>query len=411
MTNKPLFKQKIIKKLMLLTLTLCLLTASIPAYGDAVKKPEDVENIHELTQYSRSFILSDVDGYYNIFEYNASKPLGIASLTKLTTLSIILEELEKGNLNLTDTVTISEHALSQDGNGLKLHVGEQMSVDDLLHGMLICSSNDAAVALAEHIAGSESEFVKLMNQKAKSLDLSSVSFVNASGLTRYDSAHNTLPDQNMMSSTDLQKLTRYLLNKYPTLTEITNLENWTLSSKQIIKHNTNALLKTIPEVNGFKTGFTNFAGYCQVTTANIDFEKVNTDVIDEITHEFNDFSSEKEVVSIVLGAPSKYRKNIIATTLINYAKDQCQLYVLSKENVPVYTEAVPVPDNYGIFPSDTIAIPYPKSGNIQYTIILNPLWKMSPQFMPLLPVGKIVFYDNDQYILDVDLIIKELPHN
>lgn len=409
MTLKILFRKKRLKKYIPFVITTCILTATIPTYGAVITKPEDVKNIYDLTHFSEAFMLSDLDGHYNIFAYNASKPLGIASLTKLMTLSIILDEIEKGNLALTDVVTISDHALSQDGNGLKLHVGEQLSVDDLLHGMLICSSNDAAVALAEHIAGSESAFVQLMNQKSQSLGFDSVSFVNASGLTQYDSSKNTLPDQNMMSSTDLLKLTQYLLIHYPELTEITNLESWTLSSKQIIKHNTNALLETIPEVNGFKTGFTNFAGYCQVTTAHLDFGTVDTDVIDEITHQFNTFSSEKEVVSIVLGASSKYRKNNIATTLINYAKEQCQLYVLSKDNVPIYTKDINIPSNYGIFPRDTISMPYPKSGTIEYTIILDPLWKMNPQYTPLLPVGKIVFYDKDQYLLSVDLIIKELP--
>ncbi|GAU78723.1 D-alanyl-D-alanine carboxypeptidase family protein [Fusibacter sp. 3D3] len=408
MTFKFLFKKTMIQKYAPLLIAFSLLSSPMLAFGSEIIKPKDVGNLYDLTHFSEAFMLSDLDGYYDIFAYNASKPLGIASLTKLMTLSIILDEIEKGHLALTDLVTISNHALSQDGNGLKLYAGEQVSVDDLLHGMLICSSNDAAVALAEHIAGSESSFVTLMNQKSKSLGFNSVSFVNASGLTQYDSSKNALLKQNMMNSADLLKLTQYLLDKYPEITDITNLESWTLNSKQIIKKNTNSLLETIPEVNGFKTGFTNYAGYCQVTTATLDFGKADTTIIDDITHQFNTFSSKKKVVSIVLGASSKYRKNNISTTLIQYAKEQCLLYALCKEDVPIFTTDIELPENYGIFPSDSISIPYPKSGNIEYTIILNPLWKISPDLTTLLPVGKIVFFDDTEYLLGVDLIIKEL---
>ncbi|MBF4691651.1 D-alanyl-D-alanine carboxypeptidase family protein [Fusibacter ferrireducens] len=408
MTFRNLFGKKILKHCITLATSVCIFTTNMPVYGTEIINPTDFQNGNDLTHFSQAYMLSDLDGHYNVFSYNVSKPLGIASLTKLMTLSIVLDEINQGHMTLNEMVTISEHALSQDGNGLKLHVGEQMSVDDLLHGMLICSSNDAAVALAERVAGSESAFVKLMNQKSASLGLNSVSFVNASGLTQYDASKNTLPDQNMMNSIELLKLTQYLLTHYPELTEITNLESWTLNSKQIVKHNTNALLETIPEVDGFKTGFTNFAGYCQVTTAHLDFGSVDTKIIDDLTHQFNSFPSEKEIVAIVLGASSKYRKNDITSTLINYAKNQCQLYLLCKDTVPMYVKDFDLPPDCGIFPTDTISLTYPKSGHIEYTIMLDPFWKKSPKFIPSMPVGKIIFYDKDQYLLSVDLILKEL---
>ncbi len=403
------FQNSIIKKGLTIAVSLSVIGTSL-SYAEAYVKPDDVENTYDLTHYSKAFLLSDVDGNYSVFSYNATQSLGIASLTKLMTLSIVLDEIENGNLSLDHMVTISAHALSQDGNGLKLHLGEQISVDDLIHGMLICSSNDAAVALAEEVAGSESAFVAKMNQKANELGLKSVSFVNASGLTDYDEAQKPLPKQNKMNSKDLLTLSQMLIKDYPELLEITDQENWTMASKQIDKKNTNALLETIPEVNGFKTGFTYYAGYCQVTTAKLNFGKANTGVIDQLTHQSNSVSAEKEIISIVLGASSKYRKNNISSTLIQYAINNCELYALTDENMPIYVDQVNLPLNYGIFPSKTISIAYPNSSNIKYAIVYNPHLELNAQNISQQSAGKIIFYDDAHYILSVDLILKELSH-
>lgn len=400
----------VIKKGLSLFIILSTILTSALSFADSYVKPNDVGNTYDLTHYSKAFVLTDVDNNYNLFAYNISQKHGIASLTKLMTLSIVFDELDAGHLNLNDMVIISPHALSQDGNGLKLHVGDSVSVDDLIHGMLICSSNDAAVALAEHISGSEPAFVERMNQKAQDLNMKSVSFINASGLTAYDADDTPLPDQNEMNIEDLLSLSQLLLETHPELLEITDAESWMIESKQLVKKNTNTLLETIPEVNGFKTGFTYYAGYCQITTASIDFGKANTDVINDLTHQFNSVSPQKDMIAIVLGASSKYRRNNISSTLIQYVKNNCALYGLTDENTPIYTNAITLPLNYGLFPSETVSIAYPSSSNIQYSIVYNPYWARSPQFTSLLPVGKIVFYENDQYLLSVDLIIKELSH-
>lgn len=400
----------VIKKGLSLLIILSTFLTGTLTFADTYVKPEDLGSTYDLTHYSKAFVLTDVENNYNLFAYNISQTHGIASLTKLMTLSIVLDEIDAGHLHMDDMVMISPHALSQDGNGLKLHVGDSVSVDDLIHGMLICSSNDAAVALAEHISGSEPAFVERMNQKAKDLNLNSVSFINASGLTAYDEDDNPLPDQNKMSIKDLLLLSQRLLETHPELLEITDTESWTLDSKQVVKKNTNALLETIPEVNGFKTGFTYYAGYCQITTASIDFGKANTDVIDDLTHQFNAVSPQKDMIAIVLGASSKYRKNNISSTLIQYVKNECSLYGLTNENTPIYSNTIALPLNYGLFPSETVSIAYPSSSNIQYSIVYIPYWARSPQFTSRLPVGKIVFYDDHQYLLSVDLIIKELSH-
>ncbi len=378
------------------------------SFSDTLIIPEDIGNLDDLKAYSKAFLLSDLTEDNSLISYNEDTKLGIASLSKLMTLNLLLEDLESGKANLTDYVTISSHALSQDGNGLKLKLGDQVSVDDLMHGMLICSSNDAAVALAEYMSGSESAFVERMNQSAKDLGLSSASFVNASGLTDYSEAKETRPNQNVMNVSDLYKLTRHLIETYPSIRDITSLQCWNFEAKQIEKNNTNLLLETIPEVNGFKTGFTNFAGYCQVTTATFDYAHVDTDIVDGMTRTFNNPSSKADIAAVVLGATSKYQKNQITTTLINYLKQNCTLFALTTDSMPIYDKTVELPEGYAIFASKDQNILYGKDKTIDYSVVYDPYWKRSPAFLDNLPIGKIIFYDGNHYLISVDLVLRQI---
>ena len=195
-----------------------------------------------------------------IHENNSNEKLAPASMTKIMSLIIIMEEIEKGALDLDEEITVSETAASMGGSQIYLEVGEKMTVNDLLKAICVGSANDAVVALAERISGSEQAFVFKMNQKAKSMGLKNTNFKNATGL---DTANH------YSSAYDMAQMARELVrhNKileysgiYETyLRQNTNNKFWLV--------NTNKLIKTYDGMDGLKTGYTNEAGYCLTATA------------------------------------------------------------------------------------------------------------------------------------------------
>ncbi len=206
---------------------------------------------------AKSAIAVNIETDTILYEKNIQEKMPIASLTKLMTALIILEKNE-----LDSHVIISRTAIASEGNKGNLKVDEKITVKNLLYLLLVNSSNDAAVAVAEHIAGSENEFVKLMNQKAEELGLSDTCFINATGLDLNNKS-------NYSTAYDLVKLTDHISDK-PLLWEIMRIQSLDVFSVDgQIKHHlksTNKLLGELPGVNiiGGKTGFTDRAGECLI---------------------------------------------------------------------------------------------------------------------------------------------------
>lgn len=194
---------------------------------------------------------------------NATEMLPIASISKLMTLVLTLEAVERGDVALSDQITASPLAASKKGAQIWLEAGEVMSLAELLYAVAVGSANDASVAVAEYIAGSEEEFVHLMNAKAEELGLTSTNFVNCTGLPNEEGSPN------QMSAEDVARLAQYSLT-VPHLLEYVSTYEHTLraDSTQIpILWNPNKLLRRYYGVDGLKTGFTTEAGYCLATTA------------------------------------------------------------------------------------------------------------------------------------------------
>jgi len=193
----------------------------------------------------------------------------IASTTKLMSFAVIMDAVADGEISLADSVTIPEEAarLSRLPDGvIYMETGQVSNMTDLLCGMLVLSSNECALALAVHTAGSEAAFVERMNRKAQTLGLSDGTiFYNCNGLPTYTDNLAATKVQNRMSAYDMFELVRYILRAYPDITRITSLRTVRLESFDITIANTNTLLYNLPGVVGLKTGTTNMSGACLVT--------------------------------------------------------------------------------------------------------------------------------------------------
>lgn len=205
---------------------------------------------------ANSYILMDFNSETLLAEFDINKRVEPASITKMMTAFVVFSELKSGNLQLTDKVTVSEKAWRTGGSKMFIEVNKKISIEDLIKGMVIQSGNDACVALSEHIAGTEETFADLMNQHAKRLGMDNSNFVNATGL----------PEENhYITAKDAATLAKAIIVGFPKYFELFSEKEFTFN--KITQHNRNTLLWRDPSVDGFKTGHTEAAGYCLVSTA------------------------------------------------------------------------------------------------------------------------------------------------
>lgn len=206
-----------------------------------------------------SWILMDANSGRILAEHNSDERLPPASLTKLMTAYLVERELNRGTINEDDLVNVSENAWRTGGSKMFIEVGNQIPVEELLHGIIIVSGNDASVAMAEHLAGGEAPFADLMNQHAARLGMNNTHFENATGLpadNHYSTAH------------DLARLSRHIINDYPEHYAVYSQRHFSYGG--IDQPNRNRLLWRDPSVDGLKTGWTEAAGYCLVSSAERD---------------------------------------------------------------------------------------------------------------------------------------------
>ncbi len=252
------------------------------------------------------------------YGYQSDISYPIASTTKLMTCLLVMDAISAEQLTQEDSVTVSEaaQALSDSADGvIPLEAGAQISVHDLLLGALLPSSNECALCLAESVAGSEEAFVRMMNQKALDLGLSQAIFFNSHGLPSYTEDIVPAKRQNRMSAEDMFRLVSYLLKVYPQITDITSLEKANLESLDLEVSNTNPLLRNLPEVTGLKTGTTNKAGACLVTSLTAD-----------------DGTAEHDLVVIVLGTEDSIERGRVSGLLARYALNAFYTGVVETES-------------------------------------------------------------------------------
>jgi D-alanyl-D-alanine carboxypeptidase (penicillin-binding protein 5/6) len=234
-----------------------------------------------------SYILQDFDSGQILAERNADKVLPPASLTKIMTAYVAFTELKVGRLSLEEKVTVSEKAWRTQGSKMFIEVNKRITIEDLLQGIIIQSGNDASVAVAEHIAGSEQAFAEMMNEQARRLKMNSTHFMNATGLP--------VPSQHYTTARDLAILTRAVIRDFPEYYKWEAVKEFTFNN--ITQKNRNTLLWRDESVDGVKTGHTDEAGYCLVASAK---------------------RQKMRLISVVLGTKSKSARANESQTLLNY---------------------------------------------------------------------------------------------
>lgn len=278
------------------------LSISLVLSGFLYREEETVPPAGELSVSAPSALLMEASTGTVLYEKDAHTQLRPASITKIMTLIVIFDALEKGTITLTDTVTVSEYAASMGGSQVFLEPGETQTVETMIKCISIASANDACVAMAEHIWGNETEFVGKMNERAKGLGMENTTFVNCCGLD---------VDGHVTTAYDVALMSRELINRYPQIHNYCTvwMENITHVTKKGSSEfgltNTNKLIKQYPYATGLKTGSTDLAKYCVSATAQKD---------------------DIRLIAVIMAAPDYKVRFADATTLLNYGFGKCQLY-------------------------------------------------------------------------------------
>ena len=282
-------------RLMLTIGSLLLGLSALSAWADPIPEPPQ--------QPVRSYILQDFNSGQILAELNSDERMAPASITKLMSGYVIYQYLRQGHITSADEVTISEKAWRMRGSRMFIEVNSQVSVENLLLGMVVQSGNDATVALAEHVAGSESTFSDLMNQEAAKLGLKNTHFVNSTGW----------PDPNhYMSARDIAILLRAIIKEFPDYYAQYAIRNFTYNN--IEQHNRNRLLWRDSSVDGAKTGHTSSAGYCLSASAK---------------------RGNMRLITVVLGAEKEQDRFSASQGLLNYGFRFFESHKLYNGNEPL----------------------------------------------------------------------------
>ncbi len=233
----------------------------------------------------KSALLMEAESGRVLFAQSENEKLPIASVTKIMTTLLVMEAIDSGKIKLTDTVTVGPEAAKMGGSQVYLEAGEQMTVDDMLKALVVVSANDATVAMAEHLAGSEQSFVALMNARAKELGMKNTNFANCHGLNE---------ENHYSSALDVAIMTRELL-KHELVLKYTNIWMDTIRNGAFGLANTNKLIRFYSGANGMKTGFTDTAKYCLSGTAKRDGMQLIAVVIGADTSDIR-FASAKKLL-------------------------------------------------------------------------------------------------------------------
>lgn len=276
------------KKIVLAVLCLLLaVTAVLRSYADAIPGVQ-AAGVQDFDVPCAAAVLIDEDSGTVLYEKNADERRPVASITKVMTLLLTFEALQAGKISLTDIVPVSEHAYHMGGSQIWLEPGEQLTLQEMLKAICISSANDAAVAVAEFVAGSEPAFVDAMNARAAALGMTATHFANACGLDE---------EGHLSSARDVAVMSREMLLHHPEVREYCTVWMDTLRGGKTQLVNTNKLLKSYPGITGLKTGTTGKAGVCITASAERDGLRL---------------------IAVVLGSASGKERFEAARTLLDY---------------------------------------------------------------------------------------------
>lgn len=357
--------KNLIKKAMIMMLIISMIPIKILASNNVVPN-------------AKNAILVEASTGTIIYEKNKDEKVSVASLTKMMGLILIFERIESGSLNYSDKVTASSNASGMGGSQIWLETGEVMSVEELLKGIIMASANDGIVAMAEKIAGTESAFVDLMNQKAKELGLANTNFVNCTGLDE---------ENHYSSAYDLSIIARELMKYEDVFKFTTNYEDYlrTNTENKFWLVNTNKLIKTYNGADGLKTGMTDDAGYCIAVTAK---------------------RNNMRLLAIVLGEKEGKVRNREAASLLDYGFNLYEVTTIKNKGEIVGETYFDKADNdkINIVVNEDVTI-LKKTGELDREY--NSEIKLDNFKLPLKKgerIGKLLVKDNNQIIKEVDIV-------
>ena len=335
----------------------------------------------EIIPGAVSGILIDADSGKVIFEKNKNKKVAMASLTKMMSQIIILEEIEKGNIKWDDIVVVSKNAQDMGGSQIYIEMGEKISIRDLMKGISMASGNDATVMMAEVISGNEEKFVERMNKKAKELGLKNTKFVNCTGLDE---------EGHYSTAYDLSIIARELVINHPSILEFSSLYEDYLregTDKKFWLVNTNKLVHFYEGADGLKTGHTDNAGYCLAATAR---------------------RGDLRLIGIVLGEKDSKIRNSETMNLLDYGFNTVKMNkLMSKDEVikKISIDKATDKDIEIVMCDDLNVLENKGSEKINYRFKYN----INEIKLPLKKgnvIGKVKVY-NDKYIKSGDLCINK----
>lgn len=331
----------IVQIIMRLTVLSVIFACMFPVYAIAsINGPSIIPKPPSLA--ATSYILLDANSGEVLVEYNADNVLPPASLTKMMTSYVVIEELDYGNILLEDEVRISVKAWKAEGSRMFIREGTMVNVEDLLRGVIVQSGNDASIALAEHISGTEEAFVDVMNQYAVQMGMENTQFQNATGLPA--KGHHT-------TARDLSKLASYII--YDHAAQYPMYKEKTFKYNNIEQSNRNRLLFWDPRVDGLKTGHTDEAGYCLVSSA---------------------VDGDMRLISVVMGAKSDSARARESQKLLTYGFRYFESHRLYADKEVLQTSKVWLGENdsldLGVKDGAFITIPRGQKGNliVEYSI-------------------------------------------
>ncbi len=339
------------------------------------------EETEDLAPNAKSAIMIEASTGEILFQKNKDEKLAPASMTKMMSMLLIMEEIENGNLKWNEMITTSEKASSMGGSQIFLKVGEKMTVEDLLKGVAIASGNDAVVALAERVSGSEEQFVKRMNTRAKDLGLKNTNFINATGLTA---------DNHYSSAYDMSLIAKELV-KHEKILEFTStyedyLRKDTKSPFWLV--NTNRLVRFKEGVDGLKTGFTDEAGYCLTATMKKD---------------------NMRLITVVMKEENTSKRSADTTKMLDYGFNIYMVQTILDEKITIEKKKVELGKTLTaeIVPKENITILNKKSDdqkNITYKTNIN---KIIAPVKKGDKVGTIDIIEDNNIISTIDATVKE----
>ena len=298
----------------------------------------------ELTLTSHAALLMEKTTGQILYAQNEHEALPPASVTKIMTVLLTMEAIDSGRIALADVVTVSAYAAGMGGSQVFLAEGEQITVDDLLKGVCVSSGNDAAVALAEHVAGVTELFVEQMNNRARELGMNDTHFVNCTGLTA---------EGHVTSAHDIALMSRELLLHHPEVRNYTTIWMDTLRNGTFGLSNTNKLIRFYDGATGLKTGFTREAGYCISATAERDG---------------------MELIAVIMKGNTSDSRNADAKTLLNYGFSTYALVnIQPEEPLPVLPVVLGTADTVSaVLPEEgrTLLLEKSQTGGLTQTVEL-----------------------------------------